>query len=158
MPSFPKLPEAEMQAWAQAIKLKDLDRMSGVEFEAWLAAKLRSWGYETKITTATSDFGVDVIAVDRFRKTRLAIQCKRHNLHSTVGVKAVMEVVAGMHYQRCDRAAVVTTATRFTRQARALAEVHDVRLFDRGRLGTEDWLPRTWPIDKIEQRHPGAAS
>jgi hypothetical protein len=34
MSLFPKLPEAEMQAWARGVKLKDLDRMSGVEFEA----------------------------------------------------------------------------------------------------------------------------
>lgn len=44
---------------------------------------------------ATNDFGVDVIAIDGYRKTRLAIQCKRHNLHSTVGVKAVMEGSCG---------------------------------------------------------------
>ncbi len=110
------------------------DRMSGTEFEDQVARIARSCGAPVIMTSATGDWGVDLI-VGR-RPNRLAIQCKRRA--RPVGAGAVQEVVAGAPMQDCT-ATMVVTNNEFTPAARKLAERHGCELVggtDLPRLGS----------------------
>jgi HJR/Mrr/RecB family endonuclease len=127
--------------------LPDLDAMSGVEFENFVAGLYRSRGFEAEVTKASGDFGADLIVASRggLRRSewdsksydsdgwssRMAVQCKRYS--GAVGVSAVTAIIAGKGMYDCARSAVVTNST-FTAQGREMAEAHSVALIDGARL------------------------
>jgi restriction endonuclease Mrr len=103
-----------------------LDKLSGIEFEEWLAGVFRQQGYETETTPTSGDFGVDLI-LKRPDKT-IAIQAKRYA--GSVGVAAIQEVSSGRSFYQCDEAWVVTTGV-FTAKALTFASRIGVQLKDR---------------------------
>lgn len=109
--------------------LREVDAMTGVEFENYVAARLRAGGYRVGLTKLTGDFGVDLIAA-RGRE-RIAIQCKRHG--RSIGTAAVQQVVAGALLHRCTSTMVVSNQ-EFTAAAIELASVHSCELIGRARL------------------------
>lgn len=123
--------------WARA-GLRTIDRMSGTEFEEFVAAQLRIAGYGVTPTASTGDYGVDLIA--KKDGVRTAVQCKR--LTKAVGVAAVQQVVSGALQHGCGRTVVVTNQT-FTKAARRLAVTHRCRLV--GRTQLHSWT-RIQPI------------
>jgi restriction system protein len=106
-----------------------VDQMSGVEFEEFVAAQLRTRGWSVVRTASTGDYGVDLIA--KKDRTCMAIQCKR--LARGVGVAAVQQVVSGARHHGCNQAVVVTNQG-FTKAARQLAITHRCRLVGREQL------------------------
>lgn len=106
-----------------------VDQMSGVEFEEFIAAQLRTRGWSVARTARTGDYGVDLIA--KKNGTCMAVQCKR--LSKAVGVAAVQQVVSGARQHGCNQAAVVTNQA-FTKAARQLATTHRCRLVGREQL------------------------
>ena len=106
-----------------------VDQMSGVEFEEFVAAQLRTRGWSVIRTASTGDYGVDLIA--KKDRTCMAIQCKR--LARAVGVAAVQQVVSGARHHGCNQAVVVTNQA-FTKAARQLATTHRCRLVGREQL------------------------
>jgi restriction system protein len=105
------------------------EKMSGTEFEDYVARIARSCGLPVIMTPITGDWGVDIIVGKR--PNRLAIQCKRQS--RPVGTSAIQEVVAGAPMQGCTRTMVVTNH-EFTPAARKLAELHGCELVGRSEL------------------------
>ena len=103
--------------------------MSGEEFEQYLALLFKKRGFKVSITKASGDYGADLILEDR--DDIIAVQAKRYS--STVGVKAVQEVIGAMRMYKATEAWVVTNSY-FTRQAEKLAEANEVYLIDRDEL------------------------
>lgn len=106
-----------------------IDYMDGVEFENLIDAKFQKMGYKTKLTKATKDYGVDLIATKN--KRSIAIQIKRYNRN--VGVKAIQEVIAAKAFYKTDTAMVLTNSY-FTKPAKNLAKETNVILIDRSKL------------------------
>ena len=106
--------------------LAAIDEMSGIEFEEFVAAQLRTVGWSVTHTASTGDYGVDLIA--KRDGACLAVQCKRQA--KAVGVAAVQQVVAGALHHHCNRTVVVTNQG-FTKAARQLAATHRCRLVGR---------------------------
>ena len=104
-------------------------KLSGTEFEDYVARIARSCGMPVIMTSITGDWGVDIIVGKR--PNRLAIQCKRQS--RPVGASAVQEVVAGAPMQDCTKTMVVTNH-EFTPAARKLAELHGCELVGRSEL------------------------
>lgn len=90
--------------------------ISPIEYEQLVANVLQENGWNTRLTAATGDQGIDVIAEKQ--GVKVVIQCKLYS--SPVGNAAVQEAIAGKSFERADFAAVVTNAG-FTRAARQLA-------------------------------------
>lgn len=111
-----------------------IDAMSGVEFESYVAARLRRAGWQVRFTPAVGDYGVDLIA-DKDGESA-AIQCKRHG--KTIGVAAVQQVVSGALHHGCTRSIVVSNQ-EFTSAARQLAYSHRCQLI--GRRALRGWVP-----------------
>lgn len=98
--------------------------MTGHDYERVVAAYLRNKGYSrVKVTKASGDYGVDVIA--HKGKKKYAVQCKYYS--SPVSLGAVQEAVAGKAMYGCNAAMVVTNNT-FTRSAEELAKKNGVVL------------------------------
>jgi restriction system protein len=128
---------AGLPLWARAHRfarylssgMREIDAMTGIDFENYVAAKLRAAGYRVALTKVTGDFGVDLIASKG--KERIAIQCKRHGRR--IGAAAVQQVVAGALMHRCTSTMVVSNQ-EFTPAAIRLADVHACELVGRARL------------------------
>lgn len=109
------------------------DRMTGEEFEDWLAILLRAAGWRVLHTRATGDFGADLVlghgAVDE-----VVVQAKRQG--RPVGVAAVQQAAAARLHYGTDQAMVVTNST-FTPAAMELAASTGVILWDRDDIARE---------------------
>ncbi len=121
-----------------------VDAMTGVEFEHYVAAVLRGIGYTVEMTSASGDFGVDLIAVRDGART--AVQCKRQV--RTVNGSAIQQVVAGAAVHDCT-ATMVVSNHRYTRAAEHLAGVHGCILIDRVRLAR---------MARVSSRRPAPAN
>lgn len=100
-----------------------------IEYERYIASKLKGIGFDTRVTKGSGDQGVDVLAVRA--GLSFAIQCKMYS--HPVGNSAVQEVYAGKEFYNTNYGVVVTNAS-FTKSARQLANknhiilLHDTQL------------------------------
>lgn len=113
---------------AQAV-WAEIDQMTGVQFETYVAERLRARGWMVWTTAITGDYGVDLIA--ERDGGRVAVQCKR--LGKPVGVSAVQQVVSGQALHKCASTMVVSNR-EFTAQAKKLARTHKCVLVGRSGL------------------------
>ena len=109
--------------------IDDIDLMTGVEFEEFIALLFKKMGYSSKITKQSGDQGIDVIAIKN--NTRIGIQAKCYS--NAVGNAAIQEAVAGKSFYNCDKTVVVTN-NYFTTSAIELAQANDVILWNRDLL------------------------
>lgn len=114
--------------------MRAIDAMDGVEFEGYVAARLRRAGWRVKFTPPVGDYGVDLIAEKDGHS--VAVQCKRYG--KSVGVAAVQQVVSGARHHGCARSIVVSNQ-EFTRAAKLLAHTHRCQLI--GRKVLQAWVP-----------------
>lgn len=117
----------------RALKWANVDVMDGFTFEQYVAAVMKSLGYEVQMTAQSGDFGVDILA--KKDGERIAVQIKRSR--NFIGLGAVQEVVAGMYHYKCDRSMVVTNST-FSDAAKTLAASNNCQLIDRSLFG--QWI------------------
>ncbi len=111
---------------SNSINNTEIKSMSGIEFENYLASLLKLNGFESVSgTPKTGDQGADLIAKKNGRT--IVIQAKRYE--STVGNKAVQEVVAAVHFYNGHEGWVITNSS-FTKSARELAGKSGVTLVD----------------------------
>ena len=109
--------------------INDVDMMNGQEFEFFLALLFSKMAYQTEITKASGDQGIDVIAEKNGQ--RIGIQAKCYS--STVGNSAIQEAVAGKAFYKLDKVIVVTN-NFFSDSAIQLAQSNGVILWDRSLL------------------------
>lgn len=109
--------------------IKEIDKMTGEEFEQFLGVLFKKRGYKVSYTAVTGDYGADLLLKDR--DELIAVQAKRYS--DSVGVKAVQEIIGSLKMYNATEAWVVTNSY-FTKQAIKLAEMNDVYLIDRDEL------------------------
>jgi restriction system protein len=112
----------------------DLDNMSGIEFEDFLAELFRRKGFTVEKTAVSGDYGVDLILTNPANHVRIAVQAKRYS--QNVGIEAVQQVFFGAAYYGCQRALVITNAD-YTPNARNGAAKVGVWLIDGHELKAE---------------------
>jgi len=120
---------------APAVRSPKYAEMTGREFEEFVDGLFRSLGYDTELTQASRDGGVDVIA----RRddvvgvtTTLYIQCKNHA--APIGVEVVRAIAGVVPVDDPGGRAAVICPTGFSTEATRFAEQRGVQLFDGGRL------------------------
>ena len=106
-----------------------IDQMTGIQFEEYVGVLFTSQGYSVKYTPATGDYGADVIL--KKGQDVIVVQAKRYK--STVGVKAVLEVIPAIKMYKATAAWVITNST-YTKQTLTLAKHNQVRMIDREAL------------------------
>ena len=112
-------------------------RMSPGEFEHYCAAVLRDMKWDARVTQASVDQGVDIVAEKR--GLRIVIQCKKYS--KPVGNYAVQEIVAGIAHEDAQRGVVVTNVA-YTAGAKKLAASNNVLLLHYSELHRIDRLLR----------------
>lgn len=98
---------------------------SGEDFEKFLKEVFSRLGYQVALTQQTRDQGADLILQKELVK--IVVQAKFYS--SSVGNKAVQEVIASKSFYNADSCMVVTNNT-FTSAALELAQVNNVKLID----------------------------
>ena len=109
------------------------DRMTGDEFEDWLAILFRAAGWRVRHTRVTGDFGADLV-LGHGSADEVVVQAKRQG--RPVGVAAVQQAAAARLHYGTDEAMVVTNST-FTPAAIELAATTGVILWDRDDIARE---------------------
>jgi len=105
--------------------------MDPYEFEHFVADLWDRIGWETTVSTASADKGVDITA----RKSQpyeqlLLIQAKRYGPNTTVGSPDVQQYASLRHqFENVDKVLIVTT-NGYSRQAREIAADLNVKLID----------------------------
>ena len=125
--------QREEDAWQQrfgSAKATELDQLSGVEFEEFLAGLFRAQGYAAELTPTSGDYGADLILSKGGQ--RIAVQAKRYA--GSVGVQAVQEALSGQAYYQCHTAWVISTGA-FTANALELAQKSGVKMIGRSEIG-----------------------
>lgn len=107
----------------------EIDKMTGEQFEKYLAQVYKSMGYSVQMTSKTADYGADLILHKDGKK--IIIQAKRYN--SNVGIKAVQEVIGAINYYQAIEGWVVTNSY-LTKNAKKLAESNKVKIIEREEL------------------------
>ncbi|WP_051538301.1 restriction endonuclease [Butyrivibrio proteoclasticus] len=113
--------------------IRQIDSMSGEQFEDYLAYMYKRKGFNVKTTPKSCDFGGDLIVEDMETGTLTCIQAKRWRRN--VGESAVQQAISGAQYYDCDNAMVITNST-YTDAAKKLANKCGVKMIDRFSLGT----------------------
>ena len=119
----------------KSFKLKgqhEIDKMTGVEFEVFLARFFERCGCLVEITPKSHDKGTDLII--KLRGVRTVVQAKRSK--KTIGIGAVQEAYTAMGYRGTDKAMVIISST-FSTPAKDVADKVNVELWDRRRLMQE---------------------
>lgn len=109
------------------VSIDNIDAINGEEFEEIVCLILQYYGWKTKKTPKSHDYGADIIAKKWFRK--MIVQTKLYYNH-LVGNSAVQEIVAARKYYKIKDACVMTN-WHFSKSAISLAEKNNVKLFDR---------------------------
>ena len=104
-------------------KVKNLDDVSPIDFEHECADLLNESGWTARVTQASGDQGIDVIAT--YENVKAVFQVKKYS--QPVGNSAVQEIIAGKAFEQAHVAAVVTNST-FTASAKKLANATGVFL------------------------------
>jgi len=113
--------------------MRDIERMSGLEFEQFLASLFAKLGYTEIQLTPVNDQGGDIICKSP-TGVRTVVQAKRWS--KPLGNKVVQEVLGAMLHYACEAGMVVTNSV-FTPAAIELAskekriKLHDVRWLER---------------------------
>jgi len=106
--------------------LKEIDSLTGKEFELFVSLMFKANGYKCKLTPDSHDFGADIIALKNDRKC--VIQAKRSI--TPIGIKAVQEIIGAIKYYGAQQGYVVTN-NYFSQSARELARANNILLLDR---------------------------
>lgn len=120
----------EYKVQEQDYQGKDFDNMTGLEFERYCGYILQKNSFsEIKITQASGDHGIDILAEKGGIK--YAFQCKCYS--NNVGNEAVQQAHTGKCLYHMDIAVVITNR-HFTQQAQEEAKQLGVKLWDRDKL------------------------
>lgn len=104
-----------------------LDRSTGLDFEIEIAKLLPFIGFsDISISKASGDQGIDIFA--KKEGETFGFQCKKYS--SSVGNKAVQEVISGREFYNLEHAIVITNNV-FTTSASELARKANVDLWNR---------------------------
>lgn len=114
--------------------LDHLRELPPAEFEQFVGDLFVKLGWNTTVTRAQGDRGVDVIAERETPVyTRAVIQAKRYGPGAAVGSPEIQQYASLRQQEDADLVIVVTTS-RFSKQAEEISESLNVRLIDGNRL------------------------
>jgi Holliday junction resolvasome RuvABC ATP-dependent DNA helicase subunit len=118
------------------VQSKNLNNLSGVDFEEFVTQLLRAMGFHTQMTKASGDGGIDIVAnLDKpIIGGRYLFQCKRLGPDSLVGAPTVREFYGAVTADRKARKGILITNSGFSVQAKEFAGEVGIELIDGQKL------------------------
>ncbi len=104
----------------------DFSRMSGIDFEQWVANYFRNKGYTVEITKTSGDHGIDLL-LRKSNKLVGAVQCKRWI--DSVGEPVVRDFYGSLLNSKAENGYIFTTST-FTPAVYAFTKDKPIELVD----------------------------
>ena len=130
----------------QELLTRDIDSLSGLDFERLVEMYYRDKGYPVKRIGGSGDHGVDIIVQEK-DGAWVAVQCKRQM--KNVGNAVVLKLDSGRRAHQCHVGRIITTAY-FTREAEDAAKRLRIELYNR--MVTLDKL-ESWRKKQTPQGH-----
>jgi HJR/Mrr/RecB family endonuclease len=113
--------------------MAEIDSMSGIEFEYLLKELFVKLNYsKVEVTKSSRDGGADLTVMKD--NIKIVIQAKRYQKTKNISNSAIQEVISTKKVLCADKLMVITTAKGFTLDAKQLARIEDVELWDRTEL------------------------
>lgn len=120
----------------------ETDRLSGPQFEEWVAELMRRTGFtRVQVRGGAGDLGADILARTP-HGGRLVVQCKRYQVGRSVGSADVQKLAGTARAIHDAEIAAIVTTSSFTRPAREVAGRLGVGLVDREALAR-------WATDRL---------
>lgn len=111
--------------------LKQLRQMDEYEFEELVADLWEARGWDTTVTSGSSDRGIDVIAEkDGLVDQKMLIQAKRYGAENKVGSPDVREYSSLQLQEEGVDTVVIVTTSSFSSQAQKIADKLNVKLIN----------------------------
>ena len=112
---------------------KDINSLSGIEFENLCQVLLQKGGFDVETTKTSGDGGIDLIARNQqpFFSGKYIIQCKRYI--GSVGEPVVRDLYGVVMAERANKGILLTTG-RFTISAIRFSEDKNIELIDGNQL------------------------
>lgn len=112
---------------------KDINLLSGIEFENLCQELLEKMGFKTETTKASGDGGIDLVAHNSqpLLSGRYIIQCKRYS--GSVGEPIIRDLYGVVTSERANKGILMTTGY-FTPSAIKFAEDKNIELIDGEKL------------------------
>lgn len=108
-----------------------LQSMGNYDFEHFIADVWEEMGWDTEVSQAAGDAGIDVIATKETPyKQKKVIQAKRYGDNTTVGGPDVQQYASLRHQVEGADSVVIVTTSSFTSAAKERAEELNVKLVD----------------------------
>lgn len=115
------------------MEVSNIDFLSGIEFEHLCEKLIQKMGFETEITKASGDGGIDIIAYNHqpLLSGKYIIQCKRYA--GSVGEPIIRDLYGVVTSERANKGILVTTGM-FTNSAKKFANGKPIELIDGEKL------------------------
>lgn len=104
---------------------KSLQKLSGAEFEEYVANVFRKKGYQVEITNISGDHGIDLLM--QKGKEKIAVQCKRWS--DPVGEGVVRDFYGSLLHQGAKLGCIIATTT-YSDHAKEFAQGKPIKLID----------------------------
>lgn len=114
-------------------EVRDIQSLSGAEFEALTEKLLIAMGFQTETTKASGDGGIDIVAFNKqpLLSGKYIIQCKRYT--GSVGEPIIRDLYGVVNSERANKGILITSGS-FTKQAEAFAADKQLELIDGKKL------------------------
>lgn len=111
----------------------NINNMTGMEFELLCKKLIDKMGFETEMTKASGDGGIDIIAYNHqpLLSGKYIIQCKRYS--GSVGEPIIRDLYGVVTSERANKGILITTGY-FTKSAIGFAKDKQIELIDGDRL------------------------
>ena len=117
--------------------LDSLQALDSREFEKLLSDIWEQLHWETTVTSATSDQGIDIIVKkDTIVPLKLAIQAKCYTRGNKIGSPEIQKYGSILNQENDVDAVVIVTTSSFTNEAKTTAEDLNIKLIDDDKLYT----------------------
>lgn len=121
-----------------------MHQLSPRKFEELVAYLMEQQGYEVTLTKQTRDGGVDIFALKRdgFGNFLTIVDCKKYSEKNPVGIDLVRTMYGTLNIAKASHAIIATTS-RFTKDAKVLAEEHKYQISLKDHSDITKWIQQT---------------
>lgn len=121
-----------------------MHQLSPRKFEELVAYLMEKQGYEVTLTKQSRDGGVDIFALkkDGFGNFLTIVDCKKYSKKNPVGIDLVRTMYGTLNIAKASHGIIATTS-RFTKDAKILAEDYRYQLSLRDHADVVKWIQKT---------------
>lgn len=121
-----------------------IHQLSPRKFEELVAYLMEKQGYEVTLTKQSRDGGIDIFALKRdgFGNFMTIVDCKKYSEKNPIGIDLVRTMYGTLNIAKASHGIIATTS-RFTKDARDLAEDYKYQISLKDHADIAQWIQNT---------------